>query len=100
MSAQHTPGPWQFIQEDGTAASLVESDGASILIMYALENSTGAAHFAANIQLICTAPELLMLASLYALDFTDEKQARAEFGDAAVDRELQRRAIVAKATHQ
>lgn len=59
MSTQHTPGPWKFIPEDDTAASLVESDGTSILIMYALENSTGAAHFAANTQLICAAPDML-----------------------------------------
>ena len=59
MSTQHTPGPWQFIPEDETAASLVESDGTSIMVMYALENSTGAFHFAANTQLICAAPDLL-----------------------------------------
>ncbi len=59
MSTQHTPGPWQFIPEDETAASLVESDGTSIMVMYALENSTGASHFAANTQLICAAPDLL-----------------------------------------
>ena len=59
MSTHHTPGPWLFIPEDATAASLVESDGTSILVMYALENSTGATRFAANTQLIASAPTLL-----------------------------------------
>ena len=33
----------------------------------------------------------------YGLDFTDEKTARAEFGNHAVDRELRRRAAIKKA---
>jgi hypothetical protein len=41
--------------------------------------------------------ELLSCVQKYDLPFTDDKQARAEFGDAAVERELFRRAAIAKA---
>ena len=48
--------------------------------------------------LVANSPNLLDLLKKYEINFTDEKQARAEFGDFTVDRELLRRAAIAKAT--
>lgn len=94
MSTQHTPGPWVInpiqLNQIATADATLAIARATVLADHG--------ETIANARLIAEAPALLMLANLYALDFTDERQARAEFGDASVDRELQRRAIVAKAT--
>mgnify|MGYP006347294667 FL=1 len=42
--------------------------------------------------------DLLEALQQYGIGFTDESAARAEFGDYEVDRELRRRAAIAKAT--
>jgi hypothetical protein len=55
----HTPGPWFYTQEGKDAFGIVERDGASILHMQALQNSTGASHLEANARLIAAAPDLL-----------------------------------------
>ena len=44
------------------------------------------------------APDLLIMLQQYSLNLGHEKSARAEYGDAAVDRELSRRAAITKAT--
>lgn len=42
--------------------------------------------------------DLLEALQQYGIGFTDESAARAEFGDYEVDRELRRRAAIARAT--
>jgi hypothetical protein len=90
MSA-HTPGPWQVDIDDGDVT--VFSGGVNIAKIHG-----GEAEYLANAQLIAAAPEMLEALTLYALPFDDEKEARAEFGHAAVDRDLVRRSAIAKAT--
>jgi hypothetical protein len=53
---------------------------------------------AANANLLAAAPDLLDALQQYSIGFTDESAARAEFGDYEVDRELKRRAAIARAT--
>lgn len=54
---------------------------------------------ARRLRLITAAPDLLAIAKEYSLPITgDYKRDCFEFGDIAVDRELRRRAAIAKAT--
>lgn len=55
----HTPGPWQYAFEGGTAAYIVESDGTTVAKLTVPQNSTAHSSFAANARLIASAPALL-----------------------------------------
>ena len=96
--SKHTPGPWKVRngREVFCGNKRICHVNAASKEPLNIKDELDVA--AANARLIAAAPELLILANLYALVFQEEKQARAEYGDAAVDRELQRRAIIAKAT--
>jgi hypothetical protein len=95
MSA-HTPGPWQA--HVGQNGDVMTMDGLAIAECCLRYSSIEEPAQLANTVLIAAAPELLEALNQYALAFTDQKEARAEFGDLAVDRELVRRAAIAKAT--
>jgi hypothetical protein len=99
MSA-HTPGPWW-----ATSSGVRDAGGMICLAIRANRYSEQEERYevevlerAANDRLIAAAPDLLEALNQYALPFTDQKEARAEFGDLEVDRELVRRAVIAKAT--
>lgn len=65
MAHTHTPGPWQYAFEGGTAAYIVESDGTTVAKLSVAANSTAHSSFAANARLMALAPSLL--AALYAV---------------------------------
>ena len=83
-----TPGPWRI---GAIESGMVAIDGANG------EEVTGFV-FPEDGRLIAAAPDLLDALQQYSIGFTDESAARAEFGDYEVDRELKRRAAIARAT--
>lgn len=62
---RHTPGPWQYAFEGGTAAFIVDADGTTVCKLSVTKNSTAHSSLAANVRLIAAAPDLL--AALKAL---------------------------------
>lgn len=55
----HTPGPWLFSPVNDCAIAIVEDDGTSIFDATVGLHTTGQSVLAANVNLICSAPELL-----------------------------------------
>ena len=102
-----TPGPW-MLRTTPTSAGLchiVVAAGWKGAFIYGdglrkgIDDSLPKAkRLAANARLITAAPDLLEALQQYGIGFTDESAARAEFGDYEVDRELKRRAAIARAT--
>lgn len=90
--SNHTPGPWLI---DGR---VIRSKFGGQICMFSTWISQTANETDGNARLIAAAPELLEALQQYGIDFTNEEAARAEFGDRQVDRELMRRAAIAKAT--
>ena len=101
MNAKHTPGPWlgvkhfsQWLISDGDRLIATTAGAASYM---------GLAHAkrdAANAKLIASAPDLLEVLRKYELpiDINNIALSCIELGSEAVERELQRRAAIAKAT--
>jgi hypothetical protein len=56
---KHTPGPWQYAFEGGTAAFIMEGDGTTVAKISTTENSTAHRNLPANARLIAAAPDLL-----------------------------------------
>lgn len=112
---RHTPGPWEVvgvhvftklgaINAHGSKAH--DHDGWNIATInpWACTNQDGededmpVSETMANARLIAAAPELLEALELFGLPLSgNDSQDRAEFGDSAVDRELIRRAAIARA---
>lgn len=103
MTTKHAPGPW-FIWEGGVYSGRPKVMKRGELSGYdakicGIDDMYGTARSRkANARLIAAAPDLLEALQQYGIGFTDESAARAEFGDYEVDRELKRRAAIAKAT--
>lgn len=55
----HAPGPWLFSTLNDCAVAIVEADGTSIFDVTVSSHTTGQSALAANVNLICSAPELL-----------------------------------------
>lgn len=92
-----TPGPWQ----GGMSSVLVKNRKTGAWCKFAGYHGRAVLpqeEARANLRLAAAAPDLLEALQQYGIGFTDESSARAEFGDYAVDRELKRRAAIAKAT--
>lgn len=87
--AKHTPGPWRAVE---TRVYFPRLAGG-----FDIRNCPAAG---ANARLIAAAPELLEALLKYELPINTENidLSRIEFGSEAVERELQRRAAIAKAT--
>ncbi len=104
MSTQHTPGPW-WTTDHG-----IRDVGGYIAHTISVQRYEGqderyAFEFAqrdADKRLIAAAPELLAVLQSYSLpiDMKYPEISRIEFGSEAVERELKRRAAIAKATGQ
>ena len=107
MTTKHTPGPW-LLRTTQTSAGLchivsaadwrgafIYGDGIRKGVDDALPK---AQELAANARLIAAAPDLLEALQQYGIGFADEAAARAEFGGYEIDRELRRRAAIARAT--
>lgn len=93
-TAKHTPGPWRVAY---SKFSIVETpDGAKVA---ECKNLTGLVNLQANARLIAAAPELLEALRKYELpiDINNIALSCIEFGSEAVEKELQRRAAIAKA---
>ncbi len=102
MTTNHTPGPWKVGQYLGSLRQFVIhmdvgdiGRGSDVAFTSA---AFGNDETIANARLIAAAPDLLEALQQYGIGFADEAAARAEFGDYEVDRELRRRAAIAKAT--
>jgi len=91
MQTQHAPGPWHYETADGFCGEIVDAGGDCVAAFF---DDPSDQHF----MLLTAAPDLLEALQQYGIGFTDESAARAEFGDYEVDRELRRRAAIAKAT--
>lgn len=92
MSTQHTQGPWHVTDEghvDSAFGAVAEIVGANNP-----DDET-----APNALLIAAAPELLEMLQSYSLPIDTNNIALSciKFGTAAVERELKRRAAIAKA---
>lgn len=74
----------------GIAAAGVPMDGPTLLMLAEDIRDD-------NLRLTSQRDELLSALESYGLPFDNEKLARAEFGDGAVDREMNRRAVIALA---
>ena len=103
MSTQHTPGPWSLEPvEDRSIKHLcpVDSERMSLLtIVHQDETPFAAVYKDADAHLIAAAPDLLEALQSYSLPIDLENIALSciEFGSEAVNRELRRRAAIAKA---
>jgi hypothetical protein len=95
MSTQHTPGPWVVnpiqLNQIATADAKLEIARATVLRD---QHET-----IANARLIAAAPALIELLQSYSLAIDENNIALSciEFGAEAVERELKRRAAIAKA---
>lgn len=110
MKTKHTPGPWKKAERlngpwwhiSAESSGLGPGQGRQAVACVHGESKRGAKAYAemfeANARLIAAAPDLLEALQQYRIGFTDEAAARAEFGNYEVDRELKRRAAIAKAT--
>ena len=105
VEMSHTPGPWRVFHHswcDTTVCAEGFDHGiCSLDINHATEESQekDGDVMAANARLISAAPDLLEALQLYSLPIHgDSREARAEFGDMAVEREMKARAAIAKAT--
>ncbi len=104
MSAQHTPGPW-WTTDHG-----IRDVGGYIAHTISVQRYEGqderyafeVAQRDADKRLIAAAPDLLEMLQSYSLPIDADNIALSciEFGSEAVERELKRRAAIAKATGQ
>ncbi len=102
MKAKHTPGPW-FTLREGFSAIYVEAriEGGMLQeVAVCGPTEAGTSQQEANAALIAAAPDLLEALRKYELpiDINNIALSCIEFGSEAVERELQRRAAIAKAT--
>ena len=108
MVAKYTPGPWNIGSSDLPVSRMSihckghkESCHSTIALMVS-RMTIGISHDEefANARLIAAAPELLEALRKYELpiDINNIALSCIEFGSEAVERELQRRAAIAKAT--
>lgn len=108
--SDHTPTPWEaqfHTTATGKPFGIIVGGNSKngrmdVVICHGPDSHTEPVSYKAfqdgNANVLAAANDLLAALGLYALPFADEKQARAEFGDASVDRELARRAAIQKAT--
>lgn len=111
MSAQHTPGPW-VVNTAGTGDSkgrvvideiyvyAPESGADDVAVAADIADPLTGLPSEANARLIAAAPDLLEVLKLYSLPIDTNNIALSiiEFGTEVVERELKRRAAIAKAT--
>jgi len=103
-TAQHTPGPWAVIPKktpQGDIATVYNTPDGWVSIHATTWLNIGDQQVAmANARLISAAPDLLEALQSYSLPIDLENIALSciEFGSEAVNRELRRRAAIAKAT--
>ncbi len=111
-AAKHTPGPWQYAQEYGPhIAELPRITTIARCADFVIglpsdvpggdyRNGDPSGDEEADARLIAAAPELLEVLQSYSLpiDMNNIGLSVIEFGSDAVQRELNRRAVIAKAT--
>ena len=99
--SKHTPGPWEKVDgTDGITRGIRGWHGpesVNVINWNGISRATSVTG-QANARLLLAAPDLLEALQQYGIGFSDEAAARAEFGNYEVDRELKRRAAIAKAT--
>ena len=97
MADKHTPGPWKIGTPPPNGEQTVGTDQG---LMVAVATTGAGVRTKANASLIAAAPDLLEALRKYELpiDINNIALSCIEFGSEAVERELQRRAAIAKAT--
>lgn len=100
MDAKYTPGPWMKSTHGGISKYSIWSSSGQHIADTNTTKSIGFERCAANASLIAAAPDLLEALRKYELpiDINNIALSCIEFGSIAVERELQRRAAIAKAT--
>jgi hypothetical protein len=96
--SKHTPGPWKIFGARAENGTSQEIHAESKFIARVFMNGNPMER-EANARLIAAAPDLLAALQKYSLpiDVNNIALSCIEFGSEAVERELQRRAAIAKA---
>ena len=93
----HTEGPWSVAETRHNYDTVIRGPKGEPIALALIAGYTKQ-EGVANTALLAAAPEMLLALQQYGIGFTDEAAARVEFGNYEVDRELKRRAAIARAT--